>query len=320
LARFTAALIDPLGRRFDIESGILAAAGVDLVARKCATDDDVVALAREADAVLVVTYPITEAVLARCPKLRVIVRYGVGVDNIDLAAATAHRVMVCNVPDYCIDEVANHTMAMLLALNRRLVQQGTAIRSGQRAPLAPMGRLRGETLGLIGLGRLARAVAQRARGFGLNVIAYDPYVAGAGPGDVPLLPLDEVLAAADYVAVHVPLTPETQSLIGSREFALMKPTAYLVCTARGGIISEPALVQALSAGEIAGAGLDVWEQEPVPAGHPLLGFPQVIPTPHTAYFSDDSALAIRRRVAEIASEALLGGTPGSVINREVLAT
>jgi len=320
LARFKAALIDPLGRRFDIESGILAAAGADLVAQKCTTDDDVVALAHDADAVLVVTYPITEAVLARCPKLRVIVRYGVGVDNIDLAAATAHRVMVCNVPDYCVDEVANHTMAMLLALNRRLVQQGIAIRSSQRAPLAPMGRLRGETLGLIGLGRLARAVAHRARGFGLKVIAYDPYVADSGPEDVPLLPLDEVLAAADYVAVHVPLTRETQGLIGAREFALMKPTAYIVCTARGGIISEPALVQALSAGEIAGAGLDVWEQEPVSTDNPLLGYPQVIPTPHTAYFSNDSAPAIRRRVAEIASEALLGGTPASVINREVLLT
>ena len=320
MARFKAALIDPLGRRFDIESDILAAAGVDLVAPKCTTDDDVVALARAADAVLVVTYPITEAVLAQCPKLRVIVRYGVGVDNIDLAAATAHRVMVCNVPDYCIDEVANHTMAMLLALNRRLVQQGTAIRSNQRAPLAPMGRLRGETLGLIGLGRLAQAVAHRARGFGLKVIAYDPYVAGAGPQDVQLLPLDEVLAAADYVAVHVPLTRETHGLIGSREFALMKSTAYIVCTARGGIISEPALVQALDAGQIAGAGLDVWEQEPVSIDNPLLGYPQVIPTPHTAYFSNDSAAAIRRRVAEIASEALLGGTPASVINREVLAT
>jgi D-3-phosphoglycerate dehydrogenase / 2-oxoglutarate reductase len=319
LARLKAALIDPLGRRFDIEAGVLAAAGIELTARKCTTDDDVIALAGDADAVLVVTYPITEAVLARCPKLRVIVRYGVGVDNVDIAAATARGVMVCNVPDYCIDEVANHTMAMLLALNRRLVQQGNAIRSSQRAPLAPMGRLRGETLGLIGLGRLAQAVAHRARGFGLNVIAYDPYVADGGPADAELLPLDEVLAAADYVAVHVPLTPETHGLIGARELALMKPTAYIVSTARGGIISEVALAQALDRGEIAGAGLDVWEREPVSADNPLLGYPQVIATPHTAYFSDESALAIRRRVAEIASEALLGGTPASVLNREVLA-
>ena len=316
--QFKAALIDPLGRHSDIESDILAAAGVDLVARKCTTDDEVVALARDADAVMVVIYPITEAVLAQCPKLRVIVRYGVGVDNVDLAAATAHGVMVCNVPDYCIDEVANHSMAMLLALNRRLVPQGNAMRLATRFRLAPMGRLRGETLGLIGFGRLARAVADRARGFGLTVIAYDPYAA-AGPADVRLLPLDTVLAEADYVSVHVPLTPQTRDLIGAREFALMKPTAYIISTARGGIISERDLAQALDAGQLAGAGLDVWEQEPVSPDNPLLGYPQVIPTPHTGYFSNESAPAIRRRVAEIASEALLGGIPESVVNREVLA-
>jgi D-3-phosphoglycerate dehydrogenase len=319
LGQFKAALIDPLGRHSDIESDILAAAGVDLVAQRCTTDDEVIALARDADAIIVVIYPITEAVLAQCPKLRVIVRYGVGVDNVDLAAATAHGVMVCNVPDYCIDEVANHSMAMLLALNRRLVQQGNAMRSGERLRLAPMGRLRGETLGFIGFGRLARAVADRARGFGLKVIAYDPHVA-AGREDVQLLPLHTVLTAADYLSVHVPLTPETRGMIGAREFALMKSTAYIVSTARGGIISERDLAQALDAGEIAGAGLDVWEQEPVSPDNPLLGHPQLIPTPHTAYFSNESAPAIRRRVAEIASEALLGGTPGSVMNREVLAT
>jgi len=318
LDQFKAALIDPLGRHSDIESDILAAAGVDLVARKCTTDDEVVALARDADAVMVVIYPITEAVLAQCPKLRVIVRYGVGVDNVDLAAATAHGVMVCNVPDYCIDEVANHSMAMLLALNRRLVPQGNAMRLATRFRLAPMGRLRGETLGLIGFGRLARAVADRARGFGLTVIAYDPYAA-AGPADVRLLPLDTVLAEADYVSVHVPLTSQTRDLIGAREFALMKPTAYIISTARGGIISERDLAQALDAGQLAGAGLDVWEQEPVSPDNPLLGYPQVIPTPHTGYFSNESAPAIRRRVAEIASEALLGGIPESVVNREVLA-
>ena len=316
--QFKAALIDPLGRRTDIESGILAARGVDLVSQRCTTDDEVIALARDADAILVVIYPITEAILAQCPKVRVIVRYGVGVDNVDLAAATAHGVMVCNVPDYCVDEVANHTMAMLLALNRRLVQQGDAMRSGERSPLAPMGRLRGETLGLIGLGRLARAVADRARAFGLQVVAYDPYTA-AGPQDVQLLPLDTVLATADYVSVHVPLTPETRGLIGARELALMKPTAYIISTARGGIICEQDLATALEAGQIAGAGLDVWELEPVSPANPLLAYHQVIATPHTAYFSNESAPAIRRRVAEIAGVALLGGTPGSVINREVLA-
>lgn len=312
-----AALIDPLGRRFDIESGVLASAGIGLVAQRCTSDDEVAALAHDADALLVVVYPITAGLLARCPRVRVIVRYGVGVDNIDLDAATARGVLVCNVPDYCIDEVANHSMAMLLALNRRLAQQHEGMRTGTRVSLAPMGRLRGETLGLIGCGRLARAVADRARGFGLKVIAHDPY-AGCDD-DIPLLPLAEVLATSDYVSVHVPLTPQTRGMIGAPEFALMKPTAYIVSTARGGVIAETALIQALEDGVIAGAGLDVWEQEPVPSDNPLLACPQVVASPHTAYFSNDSATAIRRRVAEIAAEALTGPPPQSVMNREVLA-
>jgi D-3-phosphoglycerate dehydrogenase / 2-oxoglutarate reductase len=318
MTEFKAALIDPIGRRFDIESAVLAQAGIELVGQRCTTDDEVAALAHDAVALLVVVYPITAELLARCPKVRVIVRYGVGVDNVDLDAATARGVMVCNVPDYCIDEVANHSMAMLLALNRRLAQQRAGLQSGERVPLAPMGRLRGETLGLIGLGRLARAVADRARGFGLKVIAYDPY-AGGGPDDIPLRPLDEVLSTSDYVSVHVPLTEQTRALIGARELALMKPTAYLVSTARGGVIVEAALARALADATIAGAGLDVWEHEPVQADNPLLAFPQVVATPHTAYFSNDSAPAIRRRVAEIAAEALTGSAPQSVMNREVLA-
>jgi D-3-phosphoglycerate dehydrogenase len=284
----------------------LTGAGIDLVSQKCTTDEEVVALAADADAMLVVAYPISKGVLARCPRLRVIVRYGVGVDNVDLDAATAHGVMVCNVPDYCIDEVANHAMALLLALNRRIVQHNSALHLRQRAPLAPMGPLRGEILGLIGFGRLGQAVAARGRAFGLRVIACDPYVRSELDDQVSLLPLDEVLALSDYVSVHVPLTPETKGMIGERELALMKPTAYIVSTARGGVVSEAALADALAAGE------------PASADNPLLAYSQVIGTPHIAYFSDESARALRRRVAEIAAEALAGGVPASVINREVL--
>jgi D-3-phosphoglycerate dehydrogenase / 2-oxoglutarate reductase len=318
LAPLKAALVDPMGRRVDIETEVLSAAGIDLVVQKCTTDEEVVALAADADALLVVAYPLTKGLLARCPQLRVIVRYGVGVDNVDLDAASAQGTMVCNVPDYCIDEVANHTMALLLALNRRIVQHNSAIHARERAPLAPMGMLRGETLGLIGLGRLAQAVAVRARAFGLEVVAYDPYVTSEDNELARLLPLEDVLTISDYVSVHVPLTAETKNMIGKRELALMKPTAYIVSTSRGGIISESALLEALTAGELAGAGLDVWEHEPVSADNPLLALPQVVGTPHIAYFSDESARAIRRRVAEIAAEALQGGVPASLINREVL--
>jgi D-3-phosphoglycerate dehydrogenase len=319
MSRFKIAHVDPLGRRMDIENEVFLPAGVELVASRCTTDDEAVALAHDADALLCTIYPITADLLARCNRLKVIVRYGVGVDNVDLDAATSRGVMVCNVPDYCIDEVANHTMALLLALNRRIVQQNTAIRSGVKASLAPLGPLRGETLGLLGLGRLAQAVATRAQAFGLHVVAYDPYVAADTVTDVELLPLPDLLRRSDYVSVHVPLTVETRGLVGKDELALMKPTAYILSTARGGVISESALEDALAAGLIAGAGLDVWENEPVTVDHPLLKFPQVIGTPHMAYFSSASAVALRRRVAEIAIEALEGKLPSSLVNREVLA-
>jgi D-3-phosphoglycerate dehydrogenase / 2-oxoglutarate reductase len=210
-------------------------------------------------------------------------------------------------------------MALLLALNRKIVAQNSAIRSGEKSSLAPMGALRDETLGLVGLGRLAQAVATRARAFGLNVVAFDPYLTADPAGHAELLSLPDLLARSDYVSVHVPLTPDTRGLIGEAELALMKPTAYILSTARGGIISEAALYSALAAGTIAGAGLDVWETEPVSQQNPLLEFPQVIGTPHMAYFSNASAVALRKRVAEIAVEALEGGRPASVFNREVVA-
>jgi D-3-phosphoglycerate dehydrogenase len=318
MGKFKVVHVDPLGRRMDIENGVFEPAGVELIAQRCSTDAEVVELAHDADAILCTIYPIGSDVLVKCPRLKVIVRYGVGVDNVDIDAATAAGVMVFNVPDYCIDEVANHTMALLLALNRRIVQQNAGIRSGQKVPLAPMGALRGETLGLIGLGRLAQAVATRARAFGLRVIAHDPNVTVDPEQATELLPLEEVLSRSDYVSIHVPLTPETRDLIGHAELALMKPTAYIVCTARGGIISETALHQALAAGTIAGAGLDVWETEPVSSSTALLEFAQVVGTPHMAYFSDVSAVALRRRVAEITVEALNGSVPPSLVNREVV--
>jgi len=317
MGRFKVANVDPLGRSVAVETEIFAATGIDLEAQRCTSDAEVIALAHDADALLCTVYPIGADVLAGCPRVKVIVRYGVGVDNVDVAAATAAGVMVCNVPDYCIDEVANHTMGLLLALNRRLVQQAGAVRSGQRAPLAPMGPLRGETLGLIGLGRLGRAVAERARAFGLTVIAHDPYARGAAD-DPSLCSLDDLLRQSDYVSIHAPLTDQTRGLIGDAQLALMKPSAYIVSTARGGIVSEAALERALAAGTIAGAGLDVWENEPVSPDNPLLRFPQLIPTPHMAYFSDTSAVALRRGVAQVTIEALDGAIPASLVNPEVV--
>jgi len=308
--------VDPLGRRFDVESAAFEALGIGSLAQRCRTDAEVIAIAADAHALLCTGYRVTDALIAELPRLQVIVRYGVGVDNVDLHAATSHGVMVCNVPDYCIDEVANHTMALLLGLNRRIVAQHDGLRSGERAALSPMGPLRGEVLGLVGWGRLARAVAERARAFGLRIVAHDPFV----PSDpsVELLALDELLAVADYVSIHAPLTADTRHLIGAPQLARMKPNAYIISTSRGGIIDEAALHAALVAGTIAGAGLDVWESEPVKPDNALLALGNVIGSAHTAYFSDQSELNLRHRVVEITAEALSGKIPDTVVNTDVL--
>jgi D-3-phosphoglycerate dehydrogenase len=309
--------IDPVKPDLPLERDLLAAAGVGFTARKCASDEEVVELARGADGILCLRYTLGATVLDRLAGVRVIVRYGIGVDNIDLAAATGNGIAVCNVPDYCIDEVATHAMTMLLALNRKIVQQNAALRGGPAVRLRSMGGLRGETLGLIGYGRLARAVAERARAFGLRIVAFDHFLAGPVDG-AELLPLEDVLRQSDYVSVHVPLTDETSGLIGADQLDLMKPTSYLVSTARGDVVDEVALHAALTTGGIAGAGLDVWSEEPVRPDHPLLALDNVIGTSHTAFYSDVSVDALREGAVRTALGVLDGTDVRNVVNPAVL--
>lgn len=306
--------IDPVKPQLAVEQEVLESAGVLLRARRCADDDEVVALAADAQALMCLAYPVTDQLLARLPDLRMVVRYGVGIDNVDLEAATRRGVVVCNVPDYCIDEVANHTVAMLLTLNRKLLPQTLALRAGASAPLRPMGPLAGETLGLVGFGRLARAVVDRLRPFGLRFVAYDPFLPEPSVDGVPIRPLDEVLAAADYLSIHAPMSQATQGLIGQRELALLRPGAYVVNTARGGVIDEAALGAALASGRLAGAGIDVWQREPVRADDPLLAFENVVATNHTAFFSDRSLVRLRQRAAETVARFLTTGVAENAVN------
>lgn len=321
MARFTVAHIDAQpARPTDRERAELALADAELITSLCRSDGEVIEFARDADAILCTGYKVGEAIFAACPNVKVIVRYGIGFDNIDLDAATRHDVVVCNIIDYCIDEVANHAFAMLLALNRKLLRHDRASRAGERIALPPLGPIRGETLGLVAFGNIARAVAERARPFGLQVIAHDPYVDPkvGEPYGVRLTSLDEVMSTADYVSVHPPLNAETRGLIGAEQIALMKPTAYLVTTCRGGVVNEQALYDALKSERIAGAGVDVWDPEPVRADHPLLEFDNVIATPHSAYYSDASVVVQTQRVGEAAADVLRGYLPRNVVNRDVL--
>ncbi len=256
-------------------------------ARKAVEEDAVIEAGREATALLVTAAYVTRRVMeALRPELRAVVRYGGGLDRIDLDAARELGVEVRNVRDFCTNEVADQTLALVMALSRRVVRYALETRAGGwgRVGDGPLLRLSGKRAGVIGFGAIGRAVARRLQGVGMDVVAHDPFVdeATARELGVTPAPLEELLSSSHVVCVNCPLTDATRGLIGAEQFALMRPDALIVNTARGGIIDEDALVAALREDRIAGAGLDVLEQEPPPADHPLLAMGNVIITPHMA--------------------------------------
>jgi len=306
----------------EIESEVLRAAGVEPFAAPDASEETLARLAADADVILFCFAKITGAVLRAAGRCVAACRYGIGVDNIDLPAATAAGIVVTNVPDYCMDEVGDHALGMILALNRRFVPHDRTVKAGGWSSVAldrPMHRTRGATLGIVGFGRIGRSVAAKARAFGVELLACDPLlVPGETVDGVAIVTFEEVLARSEFVTVHTPLTPETKGLIGAKELAAMKPGSILVNCARGGIIDEKALARALASGHLAGAGLDVLGTAPPPADHPLLGLENVLVTPHTAFFSQASTRELERRTAEEAVRVLNGGTPEHLVNPEVL--
>lgn len=315
--------IDPAFAAFTPEERIFGETGVEFVYAPCESEDEVINVARDADALMVALHNyISRRILANLPKCKVVVRHGIGVDNIDVAAATDLGILVSNNPTYCLEEVADLAIGLLLACTRKIPLLNQAVRSGawEHKMARPGHRLQGSALGIIGLGRIGRRVARRASGFGLRLLACDPYIAPAVAPEVgaTLVAREELLRQSDFVTIHTPLTPETRHLIGERELRLMKPTAYLLNTARGDIIDTSALVKALEEKWIAGAGLDVVEGEPIPRGHLLLRFENVILTPHVAWYSEEAALELQETCAWDVVRVLRGERPLSMVNAEVL--
>ena len=306
----------------ETESEVLRAAGVEPFAAPDASEGTLAGLAADADVILFCFAKVTGKVLRAATKCVAACRYGIGVDNIDIAAATAAGIVVTNVPDYCMDEVGDHALGMILALNRRFVPHDRAVKAGEWSAVAldrPMHRTRGATLGIVGLGRIGRSVAAKAKAFGMALLACDPLLTpGRTVDGVEIASLEEVLARSEFVTVHVPLTPDTEGMIGAKELAMMKPGSIVVNCARGGIIDEEALARALANGHLAGAGLDVLGAAPPAPDHPLLGLENVIVTPHTAFFSQASTRELERRTAEEAVRVLNGGMPEHLVNPEVL--
>lgn len=313
------ALTDTVFPSLDPARRVLSGIGADLVQAAEPTPEAIRAAAAGADAVLVTYAKLDAGLIAGFDRCKAIGRFGIGVDNIDLAAATKAGIQVVFCPDYCLDEVSDHALALIITLARKIAEGNAAVQAGrwEMKALAPMRRLRGRTLGLAGFGRIPQALAPKAQALGLSVITADPYVPQPvlDAAGVARVEFGELLERSDIISVHAPLTPETRHLFNAEAFRRMKREALIVNTARGPLIDEAALAAALDAGEIAGAGLDVVETEPLAADSPLLGRANVIVTPHSAFYSEDALLDLQTKVAEDVVRVLRGEPPRNPANR-----
>ena len=297
----------------DTERKLIEGAGFELYDYQLKKPEELIPVIKDADAVITQYSSITSAVIERMEHCKLIIKYGIGVNNIDCGAAAAKGIYVCNVPDYGVSEVSDHACAMMLSLARKLPVLAGALKSGDwgYTSVIPLKRLSECTLGLIGFGRIPQMVAKKMQAFGLQVHAYDPYARPetAGQMSVDLISLEHLLKTSDYISVHCPLTKDTFHLIGKDEIDKMKASAFLINTARGGIIDEQALIDALKEKKIAGAGVDVFEEEPVRPDHPLLQMDNVIATPHSAWYSETAIHALQQKAAEEVVNVLKGNEP-----------
>ncbi|MFC1847270.1 C-terminal binding protein [Chloroflexota bacterium] len=307
----------------DLETSELKKVGAQLVGVNASTEGEIISAAKDADGIITSKALITAKIIKALPKLKVIVRLGVGYDNIDINAATDEGVIVAYIPDYCYEEVSNHAIALLLACNRKLVMQNGLLKTGQwkeaQQSLPPMGTIYGDTLGIIGTGNIGRRTGGKAQAFGLKVIGYDPYVDKTivQPYGITLTDFSTVLCESDYLSIHVPLNDETRHMIGNEQLAQMKPNAYLINTARGKVVDQVALTKALCEKTIAGAALDVFDKEPLDPDNPLLKMDNVICTPHSAFFSDASTVKQRMKAGEESARVLSGRWPKNIANKGV---
>ena len=320
MAKYFVAVADSVFPNLDPAKEVLSAIGAELQLAADSSPESVMKLAAGADAVLVTYAKINADMIRQMKKVRIISRFGIGVDNVDLDAATQAGIVVTKVPDYCIDEVSDHAMALLLSAVRKIPMATDQVHAGtwKMPNFVPIHRLRGSVLGLVGFGRIPQLVAPKAKSFGLRVVAYDPFIpkevftkAGVEQVDFP-----QLLKMSDYVSIHSPLTPETKGLFNADAFRQMKKGSYVVNTARGPIIDEAALAAAIDSGHIAGAALDVMTNEP-PVNSPLIGKRNVIITPHTSFYSDESLVELQTKASQEVANVLTGKPARNPVNQVV---
>ena len=299
---------------FEVERSIVEPTGGRVVVQRAANQDERAELLKDAQCVLVGGAKIDGPLLDRLPNLELIIRYGVGLDSLDIPEATKHGVVVAHYPDFCQPEVANHALMLLLAVARKLIPHDRAIRSGgyRSVPLPYSPPLTNETLGIVAFGNIGQQMAKRAKALDMEILAYDPYIDDAtiaAAGARRAASFEQLLAEADHISVHAPLTPETHGMFGIEQFRAMKPGAIFVNTARGPIVKLDDLVQALRDREIAGAGLDVFEVEPMGPNHPIYEFDNVALTPHSAFYSEYSNRHIKERIGQTIVDFMNGKWP-----------
>jgi D-3-phosphoglycerate dehydrogenase len=300
----------------DVERQILADLPGELVVAQTGEESELVRLAPQADAILSCWKRVSAGVIDAAPNCRIIARYGVGLDNIDVDRATARGIPVTNVPTFCVDEVTDHALALLFALTRRVVRFDRAIRGGSYPGLSFQGipRIAELTLGLLGYGNIGRAMGRKARALGMRILAFDPAVSALPPEEGRAVGMDALLAESDVVSIHAPLLPTTRELISDLAINGMKSGAYLINTARGGIVDLDAVLRGLQTGRLAGAALDVFPQEPPDLGHPIFQHPRFIATPHTAFYSEASVRDLQAIAARQVLACLRGERPPHIVN------
>jgi D-3-phosphoglycerate dehydrogenase len=310
MSKLLIAVTDSPFPSLDLAKAALARLDPELRMAKSTSAEDILAVAREADAILVTYAKLPGELLRQLKRCKAIGRFGLGVDNIDLPAAAELGIAVNYVPDYCLREVSDHAMALLLALARKITLSNKLVQSGrwELPPIVPLRRLEGQVLGLVGFGNIPRALAAKAKAFGLKVRTHDPYVAKdvLAAAGVEGVSFDDLLARSDFISVHAPLLPATRGLINAAAFAKMKKGALIINTARGPLIDEAALIAALDSGHIGGAALDVVTTEPLAKDSPLIGRDNVILTPHTAFYSIEALEELQTKCASDVARVLSG--------------
>jgi D-3-phosphoglycerate dehydrogenase len=315
------AIIDGGYASYAIEQEIAMGVGARVEVRQCHGQQDIVEFAKDADAIIARQGLVTADVIEALERCRVIARYGTGVDNVDVGAATAHGIVVANVVGFGTHEVAEHAIALLLAGARRIVAHDRAVRNGawDIGPADPIYRIHGAVLGLVGFGAIGRAVHRKLRGFEMRTLVFDPFVPDeeVRAGGAESVTLQQLLRQSDLISLHAPAASTTHHLIDAKALQLVKPSAVLVNTARGALLDTDALLKALDEGRLAAAGLDVHEEEPLPAEHPIRSCDRAILLDHAGWYSEESTEALQRGAIEAAVAVLRNERPASVVNPEV---